>query len=140
MSDSGAPASGTTSPRINARSVAIAAGVFGLLAVALGAFGAHGLKSRGVDAEQLAWWQTGARYQLGHAIALLIVAWAPGGWTRARKLAAIGFGVGMVVFAGTLYAMALGGPKILGAITPLGGLSLIVAWAAVVVHAAQTRA
>ncbi len=119
--------------RINARSVMVGAGILGLLAVACGAFGAHGLRDR-VDAEQLAWWQTAARYQLTHALALLIVAWGGGPWTAARRGAAVGFVTGVALFSGTLYAMALGGPRILGAVTPLGGLALIVGWGCVVVY------
>lgn len=110
----------------------IAAALLGLLGVAAGAFGAHGLESR-VSAEHLEWWGTGARYQQIHAVALLALGFAAGPWTRWRSRAAWAFVIGMLIFAGTLYAMALGGPRWLGAITPLGGLSLIVGWAAIAV-------
>ena len=120
-------------PWPGARWLLIAA-VLGALGVAAGAFGAHGLREQ-VGPKQLEWWQTAARYQQIHALALLLVAWAPGSWTRARSLSALGFCVGVLVFSGTLYAMALGGPRVLGAVTPLGGLSLISAWAALAVHA-----
>lgn len=111
------------------RTVLLAA-LFGLLGVAAGAFGAHGLESR-IGAEQLEWWGTGARYQQIHAVALLVVGWSAGEWTRWKSLAGWGFVLGMIVFAGTLYAMALGGPRILGAITPIGGLLLMLGWVSV---------
>jgi uncharacterized membrane protein YgdD (TMEM256/DUF423 family) len=112
----------------------LAAALFGLLGVLAGAFGAHGLEDR-VSAEQLEWWGTGARYQQIHAVALLLVGWGAGEWTKWRARAALGFTLGMIVFAGTLYAMALGGPRILGAVTPIGGILLMLGWMAVGVHA-----
>ena len=118
--------------------VLVAAGALGLLGVAAGAFGAHGLESR-IDAEQLEWWATGARYQQIHAAALLVVGWGAGPWTRARSFAALAFVVGSLIFAGTLYAMALGGPRVLGAITPLGGLGLMAGWVGVAAHAWAVR-
>lgn len=119
------------------RTVLLAA-LFGLLGVAAGAFGAHGLESR-VSAEQLEWWGTGARYQQIHAVALLLVGWSAGAWTVWKRRAAWGFVVGMIVFAGTLYAMTLGGPRVLGAITPIGGLSLMLGWVCVGVDAVARR-
>jgi uncharacterized membrane protein YgdD (TMEM256/DUF423 family) len=121
---------------INQRRTLMLAGLLGLIGVAAGAFGAHGLESR-VSAEQLEWWQTAARYQQIHAVALLVVAWGAGPWTRARSWAALCFCVGIVVFAGTLYAMALGGPRVLGAVTPIGGLALIIGWALIIAHAVR---
>jgi uncharacterized membrane protein YgdD (TMEM256/DUF423 family) len=112
----------------------ITAAVFGLLGVAAGAFGAHGLEAR-IGPEQLEWWGTAARYQQIHAVALLVVAWGAGDWSRWRSYAAWGFALGMLIFCGTLYAMALGGPRVLGAVTPIGGLSLMLAWAMIVVDA-----
>jgi uncharacterized membrane protein YgdD (TMEM256/DUF423 family) len=100
--------------------------VWGFLAVGLGAFGAHGLRS--VATEQgLAWWETGARYQMVHALALVLLgALSPSrggseavGWS---------FLVGSALFSGTLYAMALGAPRWLGAVTPLGGLLMMLGW------------
>ncbi len=111
------------------------AAILGFLGVALGAFGAHGLKSM-VAAERLVeargWWQTAALYHLLHAVALLArasVAPQPGPseWC---------FAAGIIVFSGTLYAIALGGPRILGAVTPLGGLLLLVGWALLLRRAA----
>lgn len=110
----------------------VASGVSGFLAVALGAFGAHGLQSRldGVadGAKRLAWWQTAAQYHLLHALALALVAFAV---TRApsARFAGYSFVVGTLLFSGSLYAMALGAPRFLGAVTPFGGLALLAGWA-----------
>jgi uncharacterized membrane protein YgdD (TMEM256/DUF423 family) len=113
----------------------VTAGVMGFTAVALGAFGAHGLESvleGAVDrAQRLGWWETAARYHLAHALAVGLVAWASDRRpSRALTIGGAALVIGVLVFAGTLYAMALGGPRWLGAITPLGGVSLLVGWAA----------
>ena len=98
------------------------------IAVALGAFGAHGLKSR-VTPELLAVFETGARYQMYHALALLAVGWVatrtPGPWINTSGWL---FLAGIVVFSGSLYVMTLTGARWLGAITPLGGLSFMLGW------------
>ena len=106
--------------------------VMGFVAVALGAFGAHGLESR-VSAEGMGWWQTASQYLLAHAVAALACGLSgrpglvsAGGWTM---------GVGALVFAGTLYAVALGAPRWLGAVTPLGGLGMLAGWAMVALAA-----
>jgi uncharacterized membrane protein YgdD (TMEM256/DUF423 family) len=104
---------------------AIAAG----LAVAAGAFGAHGLRGR-LDAELLAVFETAARYQMYHALALFAVAWAVRRWPESpAALAGWCFVAGIVVFSGSLYALALSGTRWLGAITPLGGLAFLAGWA-----------
>jgi uncharacterized membrane protein YgdD (TMEM256/DUF423 family) len=107
----------------------------GFVAVALGAFGAHGLKGRlaplpdGV--QRLDWWHTGATYQMTHALALAAAAFlAQQGAPGAARVAGGGFVLGMALFSGSLYAMALTGARGLGAITPLGGLGFLVGWAA----------
>jgi uncharacterized membrane protein YgdD (TMEM256/DUF423 family) len=92
------------------------------LAVALGAFGAHALKAR-LSPEALGWWQTAIQYQVAHGLALLAVAVAGIG-----RLPAALLGGGAIVFSATLYAMALGAPHWLGAVTPLGGLMMIAGW------------
>ncbi len=101
--------------------------ISGGLAVVFGAFGAHALADR-LTPEQSQWWDTGVRYQAWHALALLAVGLLArqGVPTRSSGLA---FALGTLAFSGTLYAMALGGPRWLGAITPLGGLLLIAGWA-----------
>lgn len=102
--------------------------VSGFLGVALGAFGAHALKSR-LDADMLAAFEVGVRYQMYHAFALLAVAWAQTRWPGA-VLTAGGwlFVGGTVIFSGSLYALSLSGVRWLGAITPFGGLALLAGW------------
>ncbi|MEO7827944.1 MAG: DUF423 domain-containing protein [Allosphingosinicella sp.] len=90
----------------------------------LGAFGAHALKAV-LTPEALGWWQTAIQYQMWHAIALL----ALGTGTLPRPtVPAVLLGVGVLIFSATLYAMALGGPRWLGAVTPAGGTLMIGGW------------
>lgn len=106
-----------------------------MLSVITGAFAAHGLKQR-LDPYDLAIFETAARYQMYHAIALLIVglmASMPQFSTRWLKLAAIGFVLGIVLFSGSLYLLALSGIRWLGAITPLGGVAFIFGWLLLIV-------
>ncbi|MBE7452356.1 MAG: DUF423 domain-containing protein [Kofleriaceae bacterium] len=110
----------------------IAAGAaLAALAIAAGAFGAHGLKKR-LDADALAIFETGARYHMYGALAALAL-----GLAAAHGLRTVAPGwvlvAGTAIFAGTLYALALGGPRWLGAVTPVGGTLMLVAlaWAAV---------
>jgi len=98
------------------------------LAVGLGAFGAHALKSR-LDAELLAAFEVGVRYQMYHALALLAVGWACTRWPGASVIASGWlFVAGTVLFSGSLYALSLSGVRWLGTITPLGGLALLAGW------------
>ena len=98
------------------------------IAVAAGAFGAHALRAR-LDLGMLAVFETGARYQMYHALALLAVAWASGRWPgRLTTVAGWSFVGGTVLFSGSLYAMALTGHRALGAITPLGGVAFLFGW------------
>ncbi len=100
-------------------------------AVAAGAFGAHGLRDR-IDERHLAIFETGARYQMFHALGLFVVAWlASRGDVRAANLAGWLMLAGIVLFSGSLYALALSGRGWFGAITPLGGLCFLAAWAIV---------
>ena len=112
-----------------------ASGISGFLAVALGAFGAHGLQTRLADAadgaKRLSWWQTAAHYHLMHALALAVVAFVIAHAPQARY-AGVGFVVGSVLFSGSLYVMALGGPRWLGAVTPLGGAAFLIGWGVLV--------
>ena len=102
--------------------------VFAALGVAAGAFGAHGLKAR-VGPEMLAVFETGVRYHLIHALALLAVAWASTRWPSAAiRAAGWLFVAGIVVFSGSLYVLALTGMRALGAITPFGGAAFILGW------------
>jgi uncharacterized membrane protein YgdD (TMEM256/DUF423 family) len=106
----------------------VAAAVSGFIAVALGAFAAHGLKAR-LAPEVLATFEVGVRYQMYHALALLAVAWACTRWpgTLANGAGWL-FVAGTLVFSGSLYLLALTGEKWLGAITPLGGLAFLAGW------------
>ena len=98
------------------------------IGVALGAFAAHGPKSR-LDANLLATFEIGVRYQMYHALALLGVAWACTKWPNAF-ISGAGwlFVAGIVVFSGSLYVLALTGVRWLGAVTPLGGLAFLAGW------------
>jgi uncharacterized membrane protein YgdD (TMEM256/DUF423 family) len=103
--------------------------------VALGAFGAHGLRTR-VSSEMLAVFETGVRYHMYHAFAILIVALALArldGWLI--RAAGWLFTAGIVLFSGSLYALALTGVTVLGAVTPFGGLAFLVGWACLAVAA-----
>ena len=113
------------------------AAIFGFLGVALGAFGAHGLRSR-LSPEMLGVFEIGVRYQMYHVFALLVVAAAIGHFGQARLLDIAGwsFVAGIVIFSGSLYALALTGTGILGAITPIGGLGFLVGWACLAFFAA----
>src|SRR2546428_2106205 len=101
--------------------------ISGFLGVAFGAFGAHALRSR-LSPEMLAVFETGVRYQMYHAFAVLIVAAAIGHIGSARLLVITGwfFFAGILLFSGSLYALALTSVGILGAITPVGGLLFLV--------------
>jgi uncharacterized membrane protein YgdD (TMEM256/DUF423 family) len=106
--------------------------VLGGLAVAAGAFGAHGLRGR-LGPGDLAIFETAARYQMYHALALFAVAWAIGCNARWGTAAGWLFLGGTLVFSGSLYALVLTGPRWLGAVTPLGGVALILGWACLAV-------
>ena len=119
----------------------ITSAILGGLAVVCGAFGAHGLKAR-VDAELLAVFEVGVRYHMYHAIAMLAVAAAftklwSSAWTPAACTAWL---VGVIIFSGSLYLLTLTGLRWLGAITPIGGVALILGWVFVAIAAWQTRA
>ncbi|ADM08461.1 hypothetical protein PB2503_01912 [Parvularcula bermudensis HTCC2503] len=104
--------------------IVAAAALLGFAGVGLGAFGAHGLADR-LTGPALGWWETATLYLLLHAVAALCVG--------ATGLSSIGGGcfvAGALIFSGTLYAMALGAPTFLGAVTPIGGLLLLGGWAA----------
>lgn len=100
------------------------------ISVAAGAFASHALKEQ-LDARSLEIWETGAKYQMYHAIALLIVGILLRNTTNAESWltgAGVAFIVGTVLFSGSLYTLSLSGVKILGAITPLGGVAFLIGW------------
>lgn len=125
----------TLETRNEGSSALLVASLFGFSGVALGAFGAHGLKELLLENGYLEVWHTAVLYQLVHTIALLAIgvgrgaglfslrggSWMTGAWS-----------VGVILFSGSLYLLALTGVKWLGAITPLGGLAFLVGWAALV--------
>jgi uncharacterized membrane protein YgdD (TMEM256/DUF423 family) len=105
-------------------------------AVALGAFGAHGLKAR-LSTEMLAVWHTAVQYHAWHALGLLAIGLSPDtGWTRGAGFFLI---AGIVLFSGSLYALALGAPRAMGAVTPLGGAAFILGWLAFAVGVIYAR-
>lgn len=118
------------------RRIVIAAAICGGLGVAIGAFGAHGLpdylSSLGGDPDliqrRMAQFDTGARYHLIHAVALLALAGLPLSESKLRNWVARLFLIGIVLFSGSLYLLVITGVTKLGMITPLGGLSWIIGW------------
>jgi uncharacterized membrane protein YgdD (TMEM256/DUF423 family) len=109
------------------------------LAVALGAFAAHGLRAR-LAPDLLAVFETGVRYQMYHALALLAAGvLAERRAQTALRVAGWSFACGMLLFSGSLYALALSGVRALGAITPLGGAAFLAGWLALL-HAVTHRA
>lgn len=118
-------------------------GLLGFLAVALGAFGAHGLDRRLASladhADRMRWWQTGAQYHLAHALAIGLAAVAVGRGVPAAPAGFL-FLAGTVLFSGSLYAMTLTGVRALGAVTPLGGLCFLAGWAVLAAAALRSPA
>jgi len=112
----------------------LAAAINGFLAVALGAFGAHGLAARLAQVENAAkrldWWNTAAHYHLIHTLALaLLAAFCPQLPPRWAVWAGSSWGIGILLFCGSLYSMSASGRTALAVVTPFGGLALLVGWA-----------
>ncbi|MEC0126842.1 DUF423 domain-containing protein [Paenibacillus pabuli] len=103
--------------------------VLTMLSVAIGAFGAHMLKDQ-IGADAIAVYETGVQYHMIHAIALLIIGLTAGqlGPSAKLKWAARLLFVGIIIFSGSLYVLSISGNKMLGAITPIGGVAFIVGW------------
>ena len=111
------------------------AALSGFLSVCLGAFAAHGLRNH-IGNDSLVVWQTGVQYQMYHALALLSVGLLyQRSASKSLKLSGLAFILGSFLFSGSVYALALGAPKMLGIITPLGGIGFLVGWVALFVHA-----
>jgi uncharacterized membrane protein YgdD (TMEM256/DUF423 family) len=116
----------------------------GFVAVALGAFGAHGLKNQlaGLPdaARRLEWWQTASHYHLFHALTLGLLAMLIGTPpSLGERLSGMAFLVGIVLFSGSLYLMALTGQTDLAVVTPVGGLALLIGWGALFVSVSRRR-
>jgi uncharacterized membrane protein YgdD (TMEM256/DUF423 family) len=117
---------------MNHRTTLLFAGLLGLTGVAFGALGAHALRDLLLERGMTVAWETAARYHILHAVAVLAAAaWlrqATGAAQRRLGWAAVCWVAGTVLFSGSLYALALGGPRWVGPVTPLGGLVLMAGW------------
>jgi uncharacterized membrane protein YgdD (TMEM256/DUF423 family) len=121
------------------RVLIMAGGILGLLGLVAGAMGVHALRDT-LDARALSTFETGVRFQMYHALALLAVGLLAGQWkTGIVKLSGVLFTVGVVLFSGSLYILAITGIGVFGAIAPLGGLSLMAAWTSLIVGAIRQR-
>src|SRR3954466_2100969 len=103
----------------------VAGALLAATGVALGAFGAHGLKAL-LSPEALGWWQTAVQYQMWHAIGLVAIGAGP---VPGKRAPALLLAAGTAIFSGSLYAMALTGAIWLGAVTPVGGALMVAGWA-----------
>ncbi|BDH60554.1 DUF423 domain-containing protein [Lysinibacillus sp. PLM2] len=114
----------------------ISGAIYGFLAVALGAFGAHALKTV-LDDYGVGIWNTAVQYQMFHATAILIIGVLMSakilGSSASLKWAAICMNIGIIIFAGSLYTLALSGIKVLGAITPIGGVFFLIGWVLLII-------
>jgi uncharacterized membrane protein YgdD (TMEM256/DUF423 family) len=127
------------------RTMKTAAGILGLTGVALGAFGAHALKGRLADHGMTDTWATAVQYHLVHAAALLALTaiCSSGSKERCSRKLSVTAGswiIGVILFSGSLYVMASGGPRWLGPVTPLGGMFLLVGWACLAIPEGDARA
>ncbi len=122
------------------RTFTIIAAALGLTGVALGAFGAHGLAELLEANERIGTWDLAARYHVTHAVAILGIAWASDRF-GGKAFAAAGWlmTLGVVVFSGSLYVLALTDVGVWGAVTPIGGVALIAGWAALLIGAAMSK-
>lgn len=121
------------------RTFVILGALLGGLGVAAGAFGAHALRTQ-LEPRMLEVFETGVRYQLVHALALLAAAWlVQQTGATAAQVAGWAFVAGVVLFSGSLYALAFTGIRGLGAVTPVGGVAFLVGWAALAVAALRLR-
>jgi uncharacterized membrane protein YgdD (TMEM256/DUF423 family) len=125
----------------------LAAGLLGLTGIALGAFGAHALKATLMERGMTVAWDSAVKYHLFQAVALLaLAAWAraagPGAEADGKLLAWITWLwiAGVALFSGSLYWLALGGPRWLGPVTPFGGIALMLGWLLIAVAAVRRRA
>lgn len=117
----------------------VIAALSGAISVAAGAFGAHALRAR-LEPRLLEVFETGAQYQMYHALALMAVAWVASRWPGSLPTASGWlFVAGTILFSGSLYAMALTGVRALGAITPLGGVCFIAGWVSLAVAVMRAR-
>lgn len=125
---------------MSAKTLFVLAACLGALAVVFGAFGAHALKQR-LSEDALRTFETGNRYHWYHCFALFICAWlaSTGVSSPSLNFAAWGFALGMILFSGSLYVLAISGIRWLGAITPIGGSFWVLAWLALAAAAYQGK-
>ena len=109
---------------------------YGFLAVLLGAFGAHGLKAH-VTADSLDIWKTAVTYQMFHCLAMLILSLGRYSADRGINIALTCFTLGVLIFSGSLYLLVLSGIRILGMVTPVGGVLLLAGWLSALVWASR---
>ncbi len=122
------------------KKITLTAGFLGATGVGLGAFGAHGLKAMLEARSASGVWETAVWYHLVHAVALYAASLAPvDRWHQIKHLGWL-WGVGVLLFSGSLYVLALGGPRWLGPITPVGGTLLIVGWICVIADGLRGKA
>lgn len=112
--------------------------IMAMLSVAIGAFGAHLLEPT-IGAEAMETYETGVQYHMMHALGIILVAIAAGQWGDSRRLKWAGWLLfaGIIIFSGSLYVLSISGIKMLGAITPIGGVSFIVGWLLLVLEASS---
>lgn len=109
-------------------SLVLTASFLGITGVALGAFGAHGLREVLEERGMMGAWETAVFYHLVHGLGVLVLGLKGEGRTRLWGWAGVAMAVGVGLFSGSLYGMALGGPRWLGPVTPLGGVGFLVGW------------
>lgn len=116
--------------KIDFFSIASVGAVLGALGILSGAFGAHALKPGLVERGMTSVWETAVLFHLLHAVIITTLGWAVGpvSWSSRAGLTAASWILGTILFSGSLYLLAVGGPKLLGPITPLGGLLLLAGW------------
>ncbi len=125
---------------MSARTILIVSGIVGALGIVIGAFGAHSLPKLLKDlqpeefAQRQAWLETGVKYHMYHAAALLAIGLAGQRSEMNFSASGIAWLIGILVFSGCLYAMTMTGIKVLGAIVPIGGVAFIVGWVMVIIN------
>ncbi len=127
-----------TPPQPRTSPILLAAALFGCTGIGLGAFGAHALTHQ-LTPDQLAVWHTGVQYQLYHSLGLLVLGLYAQSSPQLQRTAAC-WALGILLFSGSLYALALGAPHLLGLLTPLGGVLFMAGWLSLISVRSKVRA